>query len=101
LVTLALNPAVNWLQRRHRLVKRPLAIVLIYLGLVVALIFMVGILVPLLVAQIKGLIDFVVAVAGAPEGPTEHLEGLAQQHGLGWLFGRSSEHLGNLRNWLG
>jgi hypothetical protein len=32
-----LNPAVNWIQRRHRLIKRPLAIVLTYLGLVVAL----------------------------------------------------------------
>src|SRR5215218_3956027 len=27
-----LNPAVNWLQRRHRLIKRPLAIGLTYLG---------------------------------------------------------------------
>src|SRR5215216_6051842 len=36
-----LNPAVNWLQRHHRLVKRPFAIVLTYLGLVVALLFMV------------------------------------------------------------
>jgi predicted PurR-regulated permease PerM len=71
------------------------------LGFVVVLIFMVGILVPLLVAQIKGLIDFVVAVAGAPEGPTEHLEGLAQQHGLGWLFQRFSDQLSNLRNQLG
>src|SRR5215216_1489460 len=36
-----LNPAVNWLQRRHRLIKRPLAIGLTYLGLVVALLFVV------------------------------------------------------------
>src|SRR5918994_505631 len=28
-----LNPAVNWLQRRHRLIKRPLAIGLTYLAL--------------------------------------------------------------------
>src|SRR3712207_6541405 len=27
-----LNPAVDWLERRHRLVKRPLAIALAYLG---------------------------------------------------------------------
>ena len=39
-----LNPAVNWLQRRFRLINRPLAIVLTYLGLVVALLFIVGIL---------------------------------------------------------
>jgi predicted PurR-regulated permease PerM len=37
-----LNPAVNWLQRRHRLIKRPIAIVLTYLGLVVVLLFVVG-----------------------------------------------------------
>src|SRR5215218_8561609 len=83
-----LNPAVNWLQRRHRLIKRPLAIVLTYLGLVVALLFIVGILLPLLVDQIQGLIKFVAAVAQAPEGPTEYLKGLARQYGLGWVFER-------------
>ena len=30
-----LNPAVNWLQRRHRLIKGPLTIALTYVGLVV------------------------------------------------------------------
>ena len=96
-----LNPPVNWLQRRHRLIKRPLAIVLTYLGVVVALLFLVGILVPVLVAQIKGLIDFVLSVANAPEGPTEHLKGLAQQYGLGWVFERVSDQLGSLRSQLG
>jgi hypothetical protein len=76
-----LNPAVNWLQRRHRLIKRPLAIVLTYLGVVVALLFIVGIFLPLLVDQIQGLINFVVTVAQAPEGPTEYLRGLAQNTG--------------------
>src|ERR687890_265769 len=47
-----LSPAVNWLQRRHRLIKRPLAIALTYLGLVVALLFIVGILLPVLSDQI-------------------------------------------------
>ena len=78
-----LNPAVNWLQRRHQLIKRPLAIGLTYLGVVVALLFVVGIFLPLLVEQINGLIDFVVAVAKAPEGPTEYIKGLAEQNGLG------------------
>src|SRR5215211_6264645 len=50
-----LNPAVNWLQRRHRLIKRPLAIVLTYVGLVVALLVMVVILLPVLIDQIQGL----------------------------------------------
>jgi predicted PurR-regulated permease PerM len=96
-----LNPAVNWLQRRHRLIKRPLAIVLTYLGVVVALLFMVGILLPVLVDQIQGLARFVAAVANAPEGPTEYLRELSQQYGLGWVFERFSEQLGNLRSQLG
>jgi predicted PurR-regulated permease PerM len=96
-----LNPAVSWLQRRHRLIKRPLAIVLTYLGVVAALLLMVGILVPVLVDQIQGLIKFVASVANAPEGPTEHLRRLAQQYEVGWLFERFSDQLGNLRSQLG
>jgi predicted PurR-regulated permease PerM len=96
-----LNPAVNWLQRRHRLIKRPLAIVLTYLGVVVAVLFMVGIFLPLLVDQIQGLIKFVAAVADAPEGPTQYLKGLSRQYGLGWLFERFSDQLGNVRSQLG
>src|SRR5919107_1694749 len=38
-----LNPAVNWLQRRHRLIKRPLAIATTYLVVLVVLIFVVAI----------------------------------------------------------
>ena len=49
-----LNPTVNWLQRRHRLMKRPLAIGLTYLGVLVALLLVVGIFVPVLVDQING-----------------------------------------------
>src|SRR5215211_2237580 len=97
----ALNPAVNWLQRRHRLIKRPLAIALTYLGVLVALLFMVGIFLPLLVEQINGLIRFVVAAANAPEGPTEYIKGLAQQNGLGGLFERFSDQLKDLRDELG
>ena len=81
-LAVALDPAVNWLQRRHRLVKRPLAIVLAYLGVIAVLLFMVGIFLPLLVDQINGLVDFVAAAAQAPEGPTEYIKGLAQNTGL-------------------
>ena len=95
-----LTPAVNWLQRRHRLISRPLAILLTYIGLVVALLFMVGILLPVLVDQIQGLIDFVGAVASAPEGPTEYLRGLARQYGLGSVFERVNSQIGDLRNQL-
>ena len=51
-----LNPVVNWLQQRHRLIKRPLAIALTYVGLVVVLLFVVVIFLPLLVDQINGFI---------------------------------------------
>jgi predicted PurR-regulated permease PerM len=74
---------------------------LTYVRLVVALLFMVGILLPVLVDQIQGLIKFVAAVANAREGPTEYLKGLAQQYGLGWLFERFSDQLGDLRSQLG
>src|SRR5688572_9743327 len=82
----ALDPAVNWLQRRHRLIKRPLAIVFAYLGVIAVLLFMVGIFLPLLVDQINGLVDFVTAAANAPEGPTQYVKGLAQQYGFGGVF---------------
>jgi predicted PurR-regulated permease PerM len=97
----ALNPAVNWLQRRHRLIKRPLAIALSYLGVVVALLFIVGIFLPLLVDQINGLTKFVAATANAPEGPTEYIRGIAEQNGLGGVFERFSDQLKDLRDELG
>src|SRR5919107_564712 len=96
-----LNPAVNWLQRRHRLIKRPLAIALTYLGLVVALLIVVGIFLPLLVDQINGLTKFVAAAAQAPEGPTEYIRGLAKQSGLGGLLQRFDAQLADLRKQLG
>src|ERR671911_2347877 len=100
-VAAVLNPAVNWLQRRHRLIKRPLAIALTYLGVVVALLFVVGIFLPVLVDQLNGLIKFVTAAAQAPEGPTEYIKGLAKQNGLGGVFERFSDQLKTLRDELG
>src|SRR5215203_988373 len=96
-----LNPAVNWLQRRHRLMKRPLAIGLTYLALLVALLLVVGIFVPVLTDQINGFIKFVTTAANAPEGPTKYIEGLAKDNGLGGLFQRFSDQLDELRKHLG
>jgi predicted PurR-regulated permease PerM len=96
-----LNPAVNWLQRRHRLMKRPLAIALTYLGLLVALLLVVGIFVPVLVDQINGFIKFVTTAANAPEGPTQYIKGLAKDNGLGGLLQRFSDQLDELRKQLG
>src|ERR671920_1198570 len=96
-----LNPAVNWLQRRHRLMKRPLAIGLTYLGVLVALLLVVGIFVPVLVDQINGFIKFVSTAANAPEGPTKYIEGLAKDNGLGGLLQRFEDQLDELRKQLG
>lgn len=96
-----LNPAVNWLQRRHRLMKRPIAIALTYLGVLVALLFVVGIFLPVLVDQISGLVKFVTTAANAPEGPTKYIEGLAKQNGLGEFFQRFSDQLDELRKQAG
>jgi predicted PurR-regulated permease PerM len=95
-----LNPAVNWLQRRHRLMKRPLAIGLTYLGVLVALLLVVGIFVPVLTDQINGFIKFVTTAANAPEGPTEYIKGLAKDNGLGGLFQRFADQLDELRKQL-
>src|SRR5215218_3551264 len=96
-----LNPAVNWLQRRHRLMKRPLAIALTYLGVLVALILVVAIFVPVLTDQINGFIKFVTTAANAPKGPAQYIEGLAKQNGLGGLLQRFSDQLDELRKQLG
>src|SRR5215216_739165 len=96
-----LNPAVNWLQRRHRLIKRPLAIGLTYLGVLVALLLVVGIFVPVLVDQINGFIKFVTTAANAPQGPTQYIKGLAKDNGLGGLFQRFEDQLDELRKHLG
>jgi len=100
-LTAVLNPAVNWLQRRHRLIKRPLAIALIYVGLAAVLLFVVGIFLPLLVDQINGFIRFVNTAAQAPEGPTEYIKGLLKQNGLGGLVQRFDAELSDLRKQLG
>jgi predicted PurR-regulated permease PerM len=96
-----LNPAVNWLQRRHRLIKRPLAIALTYLGVLVVLLFVVVIFLPLLVDQINGFIKFVNTAAQAPEGPTEYIRGLAKESGFGGLLQRIDVELADLRKELG
>src|SRR5437763_1984376 len=59
----ALNPAVGWLERRHRMLKRSIAIVLTYLAVVVALVLIAGIFVPIVIQEIRQLIDFVVGVS--------------------------------------
>jgi predicted PurR-regulated permease PerM len=95
-----LNPAVNWLQRRHRLLKRPIAIAITYLVVLVVLLFVVAIFLPLLVDQINGFTKFVNTAAQAPEGPTQYIKGLARDNGLGGLLKRFGVELSDLRKQL-
>jgi predicted PurR-regulated permease PerM len=96
-----LNPAVNWLQRRHRLMKRPIAIAITYLALLVALLLVVGIFLPVLTDQINSFIKFVTTAANAPEGPTQYIRGLAKDNGLGGFLHMFSDQLDELRKQLG
>src|SRR5919202_2247179 len=48
-----LNPAGKWLQRGHRMIKRSLAIVLTYLGLVAAVVFVEGGFVPFFIDELR------------------------------------------------
>jgi predicted PurR-regulated permease PerM len=95
-----LNPAVNWLQRRHRMVKRSLAILLTYLGVVVLLVLIAGVFAPLVIQELRDLIDFIVSV-GQAGGLQEYLKGVADQYGLGSVFDRLSSLTSDLPSKLG
>ncbi|MDQ3737279.1 MAG: AI-2E family transporter [Actinomycetota bacterium] len=94
-----LNPAVNWLQRRG--IGRSIGILLTYLGVVMGLLLIVGIFVPVVVGEIRDLIDFIVAVVQNPGGVTEYLRTLLEQFRLGFLFDTLSERLAELPSQLG
>lgn len=83
-VAAALNPAVNWLQRRR--IKRIIAILVAYLGLLLGMIGVIALLVPLLVSQVEALANFAITVSQNPEEWLGHLRDFANQFGLGWLF---------------
>src|SRR5215208_488034 len=95
-----LNPAVNWLQRRHRMVKRNLAILLTYLGVVVLLVLIAGVFAPLVIQELRDLINFIVGV-GQAGGLQEYLKGVADQYGLGSVFDRLSSLTSDLPSKLG
>ena len=97
-LAVVLNPAVDWLQRRG--IGRTLGILLTYLGVVLALLLIAGIFAPLVVSEIRDLIDFVVAVVQNPSGATEYLRTLLEQLSLGFLFNTLSERLAELPSQL-
>src|SRR5215207_4533472 len=97
-----LNPAVNWLERRFRFMKRPLAIGLTYLGVLVALILVVGIFVPVLTDQINGFIKFVTTAANAPRVPRNTSRGSPRITGLvGSCRGSATNSTNSGNNWEG
>ncbi|MBA2451128.1 MAG: AI-2E family transporter, partial [Chloroflexi bacterium] len=80
-VAVAINPAVGWLSR-HR-VPRGLAILLVYLGLILAIAGLGALVIPPLVQQVNALVDAVTAQAQQPGGLDQAVEDLATRYGLG------------------
>src|SRR5919202_921113 len=60
-----LDPPVKWLERRHRMVKRSIAIILTDLGVLVGLVLIAGIFAPVVVQELRQLIDFIVRISQA------------------------------------
>jgi predicted PurR-regulated permease PerM len=90
----ALNPLVNRLQRRH--IKRSIAVLLVYVGLLVAVVGPATLALPLLVTQIQALIDFVTGLSQNQGGVIGSLEDLANRYGLGGLTNALGEQLSDL-----
>jgi len=61
----------------------------------------VGVFAPVLIDELRKLIDFIVTVAQAPGGPAAYLRGITDQYGFSWLFGRLSGQLSDLPRQLG
>ncbi|MDP9372162.1 MAG: AI-2E family transporter [Chloroflexota bacterium] len=83
-LAVALNPAVGWLQRRH--IKRGLAILLVYLALLAVIAGMAALVLPPLVDQVDGLVQFGTDLARQPGGPEQGLRSLAERFGLGEYY---------------
>lgn len=79
-LAVALNPEVNWLNRR---MPRIVAILLIYLALLLALVGLSALVLPPLIAQIRSFVDTVVRLARQPGGAEQALQQLAGRFGLG------------------
>ncbi len=98
-LAVALNPAVNWFQRLG--IKRIIAILLSYLGLLLGMVGIGVVVVPLLISQIEGLVDFAIAVSQDPEEWLGHLRDFANQLSLGWLFDAALTQLQDVPAQLG
>lgn len=90
----ALNPYVTWLQQRR--VKRSLAILLTYVGLLVGAVGLVALVLPALISEVQALIGFITTLAQDPGGWIGSLEDFASRYGLGSLVDAMVEQLGEL-----
>jgi predicted PurR-regulated permease PerM len=98
-LAVALNPAVNWFQRRG--IKRIIAILLSYLGLLSGMVGIAVVVVPLLISQIEALVNFAIAVSQDPEEWLGHLRDFANQVSLGWLLDATVTQLQDVPAQLG
>ena len=90
----ALNPYVTWIQRRR--IKRSLAILLTYVGLLVGAVGLVALVLPALITEIRALVAFITTLAQDPGGWIGSLEDFASRYGLGSLVDALVEQLGEL-----
>lgn len=90
----ALNPSVNWLQHHH--VKRSIAILLAYLGVLIAAAVLVILVLPLLITETEGLISFIESLVQHPGAGIDYLVGLANAYGLGNLVNALGDQLSEL-----
>jgi predicted PurR-regulated permease PerM len=90
----ALNPSVNWLQQHH--IKRSIAILLTYLGLLVVGVGLVGLVLPLLITQVRGLVEFIRTWAQHPGAWIGSLADRANGYGLGGLVDTLKDQLSAL-----
>ena len=81
-LAVALNPAVDWLDRRR--LPRALAILLVYLVLLLFIVGVGALLLPPLVEQSQALTSFVIDLVREPQGPSQQaLQDLADRYSLG------------------
>ncbi|HEU5439530.1 MAG TPA: AI-2E family transporter [Ktedonobacterales bacterium] len=97
-LAVALNPAVNWLHRHH--IRRSVAILLVYGALLLALAGLGALVLPPLIAQVRGLIVTLVSLFQRPGGPEQALRALAERYGLGGLVSGLQAQLSALPNTL-
>jgi predicted PurR-regulated permease PerM len=98
-VAVALDPAVNWIQRWRT--RRITAILLVYLGLSLGMIGTIALVVPLLVTQIKSLANLAFAVSQNPEEWLGRVRDFADRFRLVWLYDAGVSQLHDVPAQLG